>query len=93
MRSGFDAERVGSGPRGDRAMLAVTALLAGVGLAALWSASSEYALSLGRPSEYFALRQAAYLIPAALAFWICAKLDLDKLRSKAGVIKIGRAHV
>lgn len=88
MRSGFDAERVGSGTRGDRAMLAVTALLAGVGLAALWSASSEYALSLGRPSEYFALRQAAYLIPAALAFWICAKLDLDKLRSKAGVITL-----
>jgi cell division protein FtsW len=88
MRSGFEAERVGAGTRGDRGMLAAVALLAGVGIAALWSASSEYALSLGRPSGYFAMRQAAYLIPAALVFWVCARMDLDKLRSKAGVITL-----
>jgi cell division protein FtsW len=88
MRSGFEAERAGAGIRGDRGMLAATALLAGVGIAALWSASSEYALSLGRPSGYFALRQAAYLIPAGLAFLICARADLEKLRSKAGFITL-----
>jgi cell division protein FtsW len=64
------------------------ALLAGVGIAALWSASSEYALSLGRSSGYFALRQAAFLVPAALMFWICARVDLDALRSKAGIITL-----
>jgi cell division protein FtsW len=88
MRSGFDAERVGSGTRGDRAMLVSTLLLAGVGISALWSASSEYALSIGRPSSYFALRQAAYLLPAIVVFWICAKADLDKLRTKAGVVTL-----
>ena len=69
-------------------MLAAVALLAGVGVAALWSASSEYALSLGRSSGYFALRQAAYLVPSALVFWFCARVDLDKLRSKAGLITL-----
>jgi cell division protein FtsW len=88
MRSGFEAERVGSGERGDRAMLAATALLAGLGLAGLWSASSEYALSLGRGPGYFALRQAIYLVPSALAFWLCARIELDALRSKAGAITL-----
>jgi cell division protein FtsW len=88
MRSGFEAERVGAGKRGDRGVLAAVALLAGVGIAALWSASSEYALSLGRSSGYFALRQAAFLIPAALAFWACARVDLDRLRGKASGITL-----
>jgi cell division protein FtsW len=88
MRSGFEAERAGAGKRGDRGMLAAVALLAGVGVAALWSASSEYALTLGRSSGYFALRQAVYLVPSALVFWFCARVDLDKLRSKAGLITL-----
>jgi cell division protein FtsW len=88
MRSGFEAERVGAGKRGDRGVLAAVGLLAGVGIASLWSASSEYALSLGRSSGYFALRQAAFLVPAALVFWICARMDLDRLRGKAGAITL-----
>jgi cell division protein FtsW len=88
MRSGFEAERVGAGKRGDRGVLAAVALLAGIGIAALWSASSEYALSLGRSSGYFALRQAAFLVPAALAFWICARMDLERLRGKASGITL-----
>jgi cell division protein FtsW len=63
-------------------MLAAVFLLAGVGIAALWSASSEYALSLGRPSGYFALRQAVFMLPSALVFWVCASIDLDALRAK-----------
>jgi cell division protein FtsW len=82
------AERVGSSSRGDGRMLAAILLLTGVGIAALWSASSEYALSLGRSSGYFALRQAVYLAPSAILFWICSKLDLDALRAKAGVVTL-----
>jgi len=82
------AERIGDRRRGDKPMLAAILLLSGVGIAALWSASSEYALSLGRASSYFALRQAAYILPSALVFWICARLDLDRLRSKAGTITL-----
>jgi cell division protein FtsW len=63
-------------------MLAAVFLLAGIGVAALWSASSEYALSLGRPSGYFALRQAVFMLPSALIFWVCASIDLDALRAK-----------
>jgi cell division protein FtsW len=88
MSLGFEAERVGAGMRGDRGMLAAVLLLAGVGIAALWSASSEYALSLGRSSGYFALRQAAFFVPSALVFWICARVDLDKLRSKASLLTL-----
>jgi cell division protein FtsW len=69
-------------------MLAAVFLLAGVGVAALWSASSEYALSLGRPSGYFALRQAIFLVPSALVFWACAAVDLDALRARTGVLTL-----
>jgi cell division protein FtsW len=89
MRIGFVAERASSGRKGDRGMLAAIALLAGVGLACLWSASSEYALSLGRSAGYFALRQALFLLPAALLFWLCASVDLDSLRSKTGALTLG----
>ncbi len=84
MRTGFEAERASAAKRGDRGFLAAILLLAGVGVAALWSASSEYALSLGRSSGYFALRQAIFLLPAALAFWACAAVDLDALRARTG---------
>jgi cell division protein FtsW len=89
MRAGFfEAERVSSGRHGDRSMLAAMALLAGIGIAALWSASSEYALSLGKSPGYFALRQAAFLLPSALIFWLCASIDLDKMREKTGLITL-----
>jgi cell division protein FtsW len=88
MRLGFDAERASSERQGDRGMLAAIALLAGVGVAALWSASSEYAISLGKDSGYFALRQAMFLAPALLAFWACASIDLDAIRAKTGVITL-----
>ena len=84
MRSGFEAERASAARHGDRGILAAVLLLAGIGVAALWSASSEYALSLGRSSGYFALRQAIFLLPSALVFWACAVVDLDALRAKTG---------
>jgi cell division protein FtsW len=88
MRSGFEAESASAARRGDGGMLAAVLLLAGVGVAALWSASSEYALSLGRPSGYFALRQALFLVPSALVFWACAVVDLDALRARTGAITL-----
>jgi cell division protein FtsW len=88
MRAGFEAERTSAARRGDRGILAAVALLAGVGVAALWSASSEYALSLGRPAGYFALRQAIFLLPCALVFWACVSVDLDALRAKTGALTL-----
>jgi cell division protein FtsW len=88
MRSGFNAERASASHGGDKAMLAAVLLLAGVGIAALWSASSDYALSLGRSSGYFALRQAMFLLPSAAVFWACAVVDLDALRSRTGVLTL-----
>jgi cell division protein FtsW len=88
MRSGFEAERNGPARRGDRGILAAVFLLAGIGVAALWSASSEYALSLGRASNYFALRQAIFLVPSALVFWACASVDLDLLRARTGALTL-----
>ena len=69
-------------------MLAALFLLAGIGVAALWSASSEYALSLDRRSSYFAFRQALFLVPSALVFWACASVDVDALRSKIGALTL-----
>jgi cell division protein FtsW len=84
MRSGFEAERQRAARRGDRGMLAAVLLLALLGVAALWSASSEYAISLGRGSGYFALHQALFLLPSALVFWASASVDLDALRARTG---------
>jgi cell division protein FtsW len=88
MRSGFEAERSSAERRGDRGILAAVLLLAGVGVAALWSASSEYALSLGRSSGYFALRQAAFILPAALVFWACSSIPLEALRRRTGTLTL-----
>ncbi len=88
MRAGFEAERARGERRGDRGMLAAVFLLAGIGVAALWSASSEYALSLGRRSSYFALRQAVFLVPAALVFWACATVRLEAIRAKTGALTL-----
>jgi cell division protein FtsW len=85
---GFEAERTRAGRRGDGGFLAAVLLLAGVGVAVLWSSSSEYALSLGRSSGYFALRQAIFLVPSAVIFWACATVDLDALRARTGALTL-----
>jgi cell division protein FtsW len=88
MKSGFEAERQRAARAGDKGMLACVLALSTLGIAALWSASSEYALSLGRGSGYFALHQALFLAPAALVFWACASVDLDALRKRTGAITL-----
>jgi cell division protein FtsW len=89
MGASFEAERIESGGSGDPGLLASVVLLAGCGVAVLWSASSGYALSLGRGPEYFALRQARYLIPAAALFWLCSMLPLESLRKRIGLVTLG----
>jgi len=88
MRSGFEVERMKQGRRGDQAMLAILVLLTGTGIAALWSASSGYAVSIGKGPGYFAIRQILFLAPAALIFWSCAIVDLERLRSKIGILTL-----
>ncbi len=86
---GFEAERTRAAERGDPSLLAALFLLAGTGLAALWSASSGYALSLGKGPQHFALRQLAFMGPSLLVFLACASIPLEKLRAKVGPITLG----
>jgi cell division protein FtsW len=88
MRAGFEVERMRPGEGGDPVLLAAVILLAGTGIAALWSASSGYAVSIGKEPGYFAIRQLLYLAPAALIFLACCIVDLDLLRSKAGILTL-----
>jgi cell division protein FtsW len=88
MRSGFEVERIRSEGGRDSVMLATVVLLAGLGVAVLWSASSGYAVSIKKSPGYFAIRQMLFLAPSALLFWSCAIVDLERLRKKVGVITI-----
>ncbi|MDP3178788.1 MAG: FtsW/RodA/SpoVE family cell cycle protein, partial [Spirochaetaceae bacterium] len=69
-------------------MLGAILILAGAGIAALWSASAGYALSIGKESHYFALRQALFLLPAAAIFVVCAGADLDAVRRRMGAVTL-----
>lgn len=88
MSSGFDVERMRVANSGDPSLLAVFFLLAGLGLATLWSASSGYAISLGKSAGYFVIRQAVYLVPSILVFVLCAYLPLDRIRSRISLITL-----
>jgi cell division protein FtsW len=88
MSVGFDVERMRAAKSGDPGLLAVFLLLAGLGMATLWSASSGYALSLGKSGGYFVARQALYLVPSLLVFLVCAFVSLDDIRAKIGPITI-----
>jgi len=89
VRSGFTMERALGARGGDSLYLATLVLLAGTGLACLYSASYGYALSLGKSPSYFALRQLAWFLPASLAFCAAAFVPLDRLRSAIVVLVLG----
>ncbi|MFZ2635795.1 MAG: putative peptidoglycan glycosyltransferase FtsW [Rectinemataceae bacterium] len=78
-----------SGDGLDISLVAALGALALIGLAALWSASSGYALSIGKSPHYFALRQLAFLALSAGLFAIAATVPLSSLRKAMGVITIG----
>ena len=88
MPSGFAVEPMARERTWDSALLASLFLLAGTGFAALWSASSGYALSIGKAPYHFALRQLLFLAPSVGLFWAGALAPLDLLRKKAGLITL-----
>ncbi|MFZ4615672.1 MAG: FtsW/RodA/SpoVE family cell cycle protein [Rectinemataceae bacterium] len=83
MASSIAPERgLGKGPGVPDGILASGIfLLAGVGFATLWSASSGYAISLGKPSWYFALRQLQYFAPALVLFVLATVMPIEALRT------------
>lgn len=81
-------ERDPTPPSGE-GLLGAFAVLSLLGVAALWSGSAGYALSLGLPGSHFALRQLAFLVPATALFLFASKFPLRRLRAKSGAIVIG----
>jgi len=75
-------------PGTDRVLLASLLLVAGTGFAALWSASTGYALSLGRPAWWFAVRQLWFYLPAGAIFVLCATVPLEALRRRVGLLTL-----
>lgn len=80
--SGFAAEPMAQGRRENGPFLATLVLLAGMGLAALWSSSVGFALSLGKPASYFLTKQLLSYLPAAAAFAFLALFPLEKIREE-----------
>lgn len=89
MERGFTMDRALGGSGGDSLYLVSLVLLAGTGLACLFSASYGFALSLGKPASYFAVRQLAWFVPASLAFCAGAFAPLDRLRSSMSALVLG----
>jgi cell division protein FtsW len=77
-------ERRGS----DRLLSSGLFLVAGTGFAALWSASTGYAISIGKPSWWFALRQLAFYVPALGLFALAAFTPLEAIRKRVGLLTI-----
>ncbi len=88
MARGFAVEPMSQDSPRDSLLLASLFLLAGTGLAALWSASSGYALSLGKAPSWFFMRQLRYFLPALVLFGACALVPLETLRSRMGLITL-----
>mgnify|MGYP000893360195 CR=1 FL=1 len=86
MSDAFSMDRPLGRSGGDGALLGALILLAGLGLANLYSASYGFALAMGRSASYFALRQALWFLPSALAFAAAAAFPLDFWRRSAGFI-------
>lgn len=88
MTRGFAVEPMSQEASWDPLLLASLFLLAGTGLAALWSASSGYAISIGKAPSWFFLRQLRYFLPALVLFAACALVPLEALRSRMGIITL-----
>ena len=84
----FDVERAPRPARGDAQILAALFLLAGTGIAALYSASYGYAQALGKAPEHFVMRQGVFALAGLIVFLVSARLPLARLRSASAVITI-----
>jgi cell division protein FtsW len=84
LESAFGPRRPGM----DLVLSATVFLIAGTGFAALWSASTGYAISLERPSWWFAQRQFLFYLPAAGLFAFMAMVRLESLRKHVGLVTL-----
>lgn len=89
MGGGFEMDRPPARSGGDPAMLGALVVIAGVGLACLYSASYGFALSIGKSPSYFVARQAVWLIPAVALFSAAALVPLEVLAKLMAPIVIG----
>ncbi len=86
--SGFALEPMARDHAGNGPFLASIFLLAGMGLATLWSASVGFALSLNQPADYFFTHQLKAYIPGIAAFVFLSLYPLEKIRAKVIPITI-----
>lgn len=84
MASGLSMEKAYGKFSGDALVLGAFALLAGLGMVNLYSASYGYAMALGRAPGYFAFRQLLWYIPAFAVFSLAYALPMDFMRKQAG---------
>ncbi|TFG84766.1 MAG: cell division protein FtsW [Spirochaetales bacterium] len=88
MSAAFTMERPFGQTKGDGLLLSGLVLLAGIGLANLYSASYGFAMALGRAPSYFALRQAFWMLPSVAAFLVAAAVPAEFWRDRAGFIAL-----
>lgn len=86
LNSEYDRDKT---PPSGEGLLGAFAVLALLGVAALWSASAGYALSLGLSGSHFAQRQIIFLALTTLAFAAAARVSLRAIRPAIGGILIG----
>jgi len=67
-----------------RILVSVALSLMGIGLLFIYSASSAYAMERIGVPHYFLKRQAIFLLPSTIGFFICALIPLKWWRSCAG---------
>jgi len=90
MRTDYEGNALrDSGGGLDKSLVGAFCALALIGLAALWSASSGYALSIGKSPHYFALRQMLFLALSSGIFAVAATVPFSSLRKWIGAITIG----
>ncbi len=87
MAVSFSMENRNAKNPADMVMLACILLLAGIGVATLYSASYGYAVTLQKPPGYFAMRQITYFLPMAIVIFLaCAFVPLSFMRTYAALL-------
>jgi cell division protein FtsW len=81
----FSIERVET-TKADTIIVACVIVLAGMGLATLFSASYDYALRFFNNPYYFLIRQGLALLVSVVALLICARVDLALVQKKIPLI-------
>lgn len=88
MKTRLDAEKIIKTRQTDLALVVLTIIVAGTGLAILFSASYAYADRFFSSPYYFLFRQALFYIPGIVVLVFCAFVDLEWVRSKIMLITL-----